>query len=134
MASIGFSPNRMEFLILFTSGDISEDKQKETLSNSGSYTHMYRQALFSSLINLLSKIELAYAASIEAAPVYKKLIVLNLQNLLHQILQSPLLQYQLHLLLRLTTATTTISLCFGSPCSFSLSLTSATSDLAFHSI
>jgi hypothetical protein len=32
MASISFSPNKMEFLILFTSGDISEDKQKETLN------------------------------------------------------------------------------------------------------
>jgi hypothetical protein len=31
MASISFSPAKMEFLILFTSGDISEDKQKETL-------------------------------------------------------------------------------------------------------
>ena len=32
MASISFSPDKMEFLILFTSGDISEDKQKETLN------------------------------------------------------------------------------------------------------
>lgn len=32
MASISFNPNKMEFLILFTSGDISEDKQKETLN------------------------------------------------------------------------------------------------------
>ena len=32
MASISFSPAKMEFLILFTSGDISEDKQKETLN------------------------------------------------------------------------------------------------------
>ena len=32
MASISFSPNKMEFLISFTSGDISEDKQKETLN------------------------------------------------------------------------------------------------------
>ena len=32
MASISFSPGKMEFLILFTSGDISEDKQKETLN------------------------------------------------------------------------------------------------------
>ncbi|HEX7208969.1 MAG TPA: hypothetical protein VF233_12355 [Nitrososphaeraceae archaeon] len=32
MASISFSPNKMEFLISFTSGDISEDKQRETLN------------------------------------------------------------------------------------------------------
>jgi DNA-binding MarR family transcriptional regulator len=32
MASISFSPDKMEFLILFTPGDISEDKQKETLN------------------------------------------------------------------------------------------------------
>jgi DNA-binding MarR family transcriptional regulator len=32
MASISFSPDKMEFLVLFTSGDISEDKQKETLN------------------------------------------------------------------------------------------------------
>jgi hypothetical protein len=32
MASISFSPDKMEFLILFTSSDISEDKQKETLN------------------------------------------------------------------------------------------------------
>jgi hypothetical protein len=32
MASISFSPNKMEFLISFVSGDISEDKQKETLN------------------------------------------------------------------------------------------------------
>jgi hypothetical protein len=32
MASISFSPNKMEFLISFISGDISEDKQKETLN------------------------------------------------------------------------------------------------------
>jgi hypothetical protein len=32
MASISFSPAKMEFLILFTSGDISEEKQKETLN------------------------------------------------------------------------------------------------------
>ena len=32
MASISFSPDKMEFLILFTSEDISEDKQKETLN------------------------------------------------------------------------------------------------------
>jgi hypothetical protein len=32
MASISFNPNKMEFLILFTSGNISEDKQKETLN------------------------------------------------------------------------------------------------------
>jgi hypothetical protein len=32
MASISFSPDKMEFLILFTSSDISENKQKETLN------------------------------------------------------------------------------------------------------
>jgi hypothetical protein len=32
MASISFSPNKMEFLISFASGDILEDKQKETLN------------------------------------------------------------------------------------------------------
>ena len=32
MASISFNPNKMEFLISFTSGDISEDRQKETLN------------------------------------------------------------------------------------------------------
>jgi DNA-binding MarR family transcriptional regulator len=32
MVSISFSPNKMEFLILFTPEDISEDKQKETLN------------------------------------------------------------------------------------------------------
>jgi hypothetical protein len=32
MASISFSPDKMEFLILFTPGDISEDEQKETLN------------------------------------------------------------------------------------------------------
>jgi hypothetical protein len=32
MASISFNPNKMEFLISFTSGDISDDKQKETLN------------------------------------------------------------------------------------------------------
>jgi hypothetical protein len=32
MASISFSPDKMEFLILFTSSDIPEDKQKETLN------------------------------------------------------------------------------------------------------
>jgi hypothetical protein len=32
MASISFSPDKMEFLILFTSSDILEDKQKETLN------------------------------------------------------------------------------------------------------
>jgi hypothetical protein len=32
MASISFSPNKMEFLISFTSGDISEDEQRETLN------------------------------------------------------------------------------------------------------
>lgn len=32
MASISFNPDKMEFLILFTAGDISEDKQKETLN------------------------------------------------------------------------------------------------------
>jgi hypothetical protein len=37
-------------------------------------THEYRQALFSSLIDLLSKIDLVYAAGVEAAPVYKKLL------------------------------------------------------------
>jgi hypothetical protein len=32
MASTSFSPNKMEFLISFTSGDISEDEQRETLN------------------------------------------------------------------------------------------------------
>ncbi len=32
MASISFSQAKMEFLIFFTSGDISEEKQKETLN------------------------------------------------------------------------------------------------------
>lgn len=37
-------------------------------------THDYRQALFASLIDLLSKVDLVYAAGVEAAPVYKKLV------------------------------------------------------------
>jgi hypothetical protein len=37
-------------------------------------THEYRHALFSSLIDLLSKIDLVYAAGVEAAPVYKMLL------------------------------------------------------------
>jgi hypothetical protein len=37
-------------------------------------THEYREALFSSLIDLLSKIDLVYAAGVESAPVYKKLL------------------------------------------------------------
>ena len=32
MASISFDPNRMEFLISFTSGYISDDKERETLN------------------------------------------------------------------------------------------------------
>jgi hypothetical protein len=32
MASISFNPNKMEFLISFISGEISDDKQKETLN------------------------------------------------------------------------------------------------------
>jgi len=36
-------------------------------------THEYRQALFTSLIDLLSRVDLVYAAGVEAAPVYKKL-------------------------------------------------------------
>jgi hypothetical protein len=32
MASISFNPNKMEFLISFTSGDISEDKEQEILN------------------------------------------------------------------------------------------------------
>ncbi|MGH9979726.1 MAG: hypothetical protein ACRD8Z_28380 [Nitrososphaeraceae archaeon] len=32
MGSISLNPNRMEFLILFASGDISEDKEQETLN------------------------------------------------------------------------------------------------------
>ena len=32
MASISFNPNRMEFLISFTSGYISDDKERETLN------------------------------------------------------------------------------------------------------
>ena len=37
-------------------------------------THEYRQALFTSLIDLLSKVDLVYAAGVEAAPIYKKLV------------------------------------------------------------
>jgi hypothetical protein len=36
-------------------------------------TEEYRQALFTSLIDLLSRVDLVYAAGVEAAPVYKKL-------------------------------------------------------------
>jgi hypothetical protein len=32
MASISLNPNKMEFLISFTLGDISEDKELETLN------------------------------------------------------------------------------------------------------
>jgi hypothetical protein len=32
MASINFNPNKLEFLISFTSGDISEDKKQEILN------------------------------------------------------------------------------------------------------
>jgi hypothetical protein len=32
MASISFNPNKMEFLISFTSGDISDDREQETLN------------------------------------------------------------------------------------------------------
>jgi hypothetical protein len=32
MASISFNPNKMEFLISFISGEISEDKEQETLN------------------------------------------------------------------------------------------------------
>jgi hypothetical protein len=32
ITSISFNPNKMEFLILFTSGDISEDKEHEILN------------------------------------------------------------------------------------------------------
>lgn len=32
MASISFNPNRMEFLISFTSGYIPDDKERETLN------------------------------------------------------------------------------------------------------
>jgi hypothetical protein len=32
MGLISLNPNRMEFLISFTSGDISEDKEQETLN------------------------------------------------------------------------------------------------------
>ena len=32
MTSISFNPNRMEFLISFTSGDISDDREQETLN------------------------------------------------------------------------------------------------------
>jgi len=37
-------------------------------------TQEYRQALFTSLIDLQSKIDLIYGARVEAAPVYKKLL------------------------------------------------------------
>jgi hypothetical protein len=32
MASISFNPNKMKFLISFISGEISEDKEQETLN------------------------------------------------------------------------------------------------------
>jgi hypothetical protein len=37
-------------------------------------THEYRQALFTSLIDLQSRIDLIYGAGVEAAPAYKKLL------------------------------------------------------------
>jgi hypothetical protein len=37
-------------------------------------THEYRQALFTSLIDLQSRIDLIYRAGVEAAPAYKKLL------------------------------------------------------------
>jgi hypothetical protein len=37
-------------------------------------THEYRQALFTSLIDLQSRIDLIYEAGVEAAPAYKKLL------------------------------------------------------------
>jgi hypothetical protein len=37
-------------------------------------THEYRQTLFTSLIDLLSKTDSVYAAGVEAAPIYKKLV------------------------------------------------------------
>lgn len=37
-------------------------------------THEYRRALFASLIDPLSKVDLVYAAGVEVAPVYKKLV------------------------------------------------------------
>jgi hypothetical protein len=32
MASISFNPNKMEFLISFISGEVSEDREQETLN------------------------------------------------------------------------------------------------------
>jgi len=37
-------------------------------------THEYRQAIFTSLIDLQSRIDLIYGAGVEAAPAYKKLL------------------------------------------------------------
>lgn len=37
-------------------------------------TYEYRQALFTSLIDLQSRIDLIYGAGVEAAPAYKKLL------------------------------------------------------------
>jgi hypothetical protein len=42
-------------------------------------THEYHQALFTSLIDLQSRIDLIYGAGVEAAPAYKKL----LKNIIH---------------------------------------------------
>ena len=39
-----------------------------------SITHEYRRALFTSLIDLQSRIDLIYGAGVEAAPAYKKLL------------------------------------------------------------
>ena len=44
---------------------------KDGIVTEAPITHEYRQALFTSLIDLLSKVDLVYAAGVEAAPVYK---------------------------------------------------------------
>ena len=47
---------------------------KDGIVTEAPITYEYRQALFTSLIDLLCKIDLVYAAGVEAAPVYKKLV------------------------------------------------------------
>jgi hypothetical protein len=47
---------------------------KDGIITEAPITHEYRHALFTSLIDLHSKVDLIYAAGVEAAPVYKKLV------------------------------------------------------------
>ena len=47
---------------------------KDGIVTEAPITHEYRQALFTSVIDLLSKVDLVYAAGVEAAPFYKKLV------------------------------------------------------------